>query len=111
MIFILGMDQFVLFQGTSLSKSLVTNITHMIPYTCMEQLVNFQVSRPGKSLVAYITYMFLAGHCSILMTVGWAWLSSRVCLVKKYWHWALFVFSTCLQNEINKMLFFKNEIP
>jgi hypothetical protein len=37
--------------------------------------------------------MFVAGHCSTLMTVGWAWLGSRVCLAKKYWQRVLFFIS------------------
>jgi hypothetical protein len=38
-----------------------------------------------------------AGHCSTLMTVGWAWLGSRVCLANKYWHRVLFFF-ICLKK-------------
>jgi hypothetical protein len=93
------MNQFVYFQTTSLNKSFVANITYMILLTCMDQLVSFQVTDQGKSLVAHITYMFVAGHCSFLMTVGWmtvgwAWLGSRVCLAKMY-----FIFFNCLNNE------------
>jgi hypothetical protein len=46
--------------------------------------------------------MFVAGHCSTLMTVGWAWLGSRVCLAKIYWLRVLFIFSICLKNEKEK---------
>jgi hypothetical protein len=46
--------------------------------------------------------MFVAGHCSTLMTVGWAWLGSRVCLAKIYWLRVLFIFFICLKNEKEK---------
>jgi hypothetical protein len=94
------MDQLVLFQVTGLSKSLAANITHMILLSFMNQLVLFQVTRIWKVLVTHITHMFVAGHCSTLMTVGWAWLGSRVCLAIGYWYRVLFIFFICLKNEI-----------
>jgi hypothetical protein len=80
------MDQLVSLQVASLIKSLVANITYKIFCFCMDsQLVSFQGTSMIKVLVANITHMFVAGRCSTLMTVGWAWLGSRVCLAKKYW--------------------------
>jgi hypothetical protein len=47
--------------------------------------------------------MFFAGHCSTLMTVGWAWLAkSRICLVRQYWLWGLLTFFICLHNKRKK---------
>jgi hypothetical protein len=100
MILLSCMNQLVLFQVTTLSESLAANITHMILLSCMNQLVLFQVTGLGKSLVAHITHMFVAGHGSTLMTVGWAWLGSRVCLAKIYWHRVLFIFFFCLKHKI-----------
>jgi hypothetical protein len=49
--------------------------------------------------------MFVAGHCGPLMTVGWAWLGSRVCLAKKYWQRVLFIFFFIyLKHKIRKVL-------
>jgi hypothetical protein len=80
------MDQLVLFQDASLSECLVANITHMISNFCMNPLMYPQVTRTAKVLVAHIKHMLLAENCSVLMTVGWAWLGkSRICLVSQYW--------------------------
>jgi hypothetical protein len=65
----------------------------------MDKFVYFQFTRSGKALVAHITHMFVVGHCSTLMTVGWAWLGSRVCLARKYWQRVLFIFIS-LKNKI-----------
>jgi hypothetical protein len=94
------MGQLVQFQVTSLSKSLVANITHIHFFPCMDQLVSSQVFKVRKVLVAHTTHMFVAGHCSTLMTVGWAWLGSRVCLAKKYWQRVLFIYFICLKHKI-----------
>jgi hypothetical protein len=64
----------------------------------MDKFVYFQFTRKGKALVAHITHMFVVGHCSTLMTVGWAWLGSRVCLAKKYWQRVLFIFFISLKK-------------
>jgi hypothetical protein len=87
------MNQLVSLQAASPKKRLATNFTHMIFYTGMDQLVPFQALRIIKVLVAHITHTFVAGHCSTLMTVGWAWLGSRVCLAKEYWQRGFFFVS------------------
>jgi hypothetical protein len=47
--------------------------------------------------------MFFAGHCSTLMTVGWAWLAkSRICLLRQYWLWGLLTLFLCLHNKRRK---------
>jgi hypothetical protein len=92
------MDQLVVFQVTNQSESLAANITHMILSSCMDQLVSIQFTKIWKVLVAHITNMFVAGHCSTQMTVGWAWLGSNVCLAKKYWQRVPFILFICLHK-------------
>jgi hypothetical protein len=67
----------------------------------------FQTKSPCKSLVAHITHMFVAGHCSTLMTVGWAWLGSRVCLTRKFWQRVFFIFFVCLKQQKNVLKFYQ----
>jgi hypothetical protein len=99
MILLTYMDQLVFFQITSQSKSLVGNITHISLVPCVIQLVFLQVTSIKTVLVAHITHMFVAGHCSTLMTVGWAWLGSRVSLTRKFWQRVLFIFFVCLKQQ------------
>jgi hypothetical protein len=41
------------------------------------------------------------------MTVGWAWLGSRVCLAKEYWHGNLFIFFIGLKNTSHIKRYFE----